>query len=97
LAVPLLWRKRRKSVRGKVLLISFTRHQIEGPTRIAGEIKEGYPMHSLIVRFANDRSAATAIEYGLIAAGISIAIIAVVFVIGSELNATFSSVSAQLK
>ena len=39
----------------------------------------------------------TAIEYGLIAAGISIAIIAVVNGLGTQLNATFTSVSTQLK
>jgi pilus assembly protein Flp/PilA len=41
-------------------------------------------------------SGATAIEYGLIAAGISIAIIAVVNGLGTQLNATFTSVSSQL-
>jgi pilus assembly protein Flp/PilA len=39
---------------------------------------------------------ATAIEYGLIAAGISVAIIAVVNGLGSKLSATFTSVSSQL-
>ncbi len=42
-------------------------------------------------------SAATAIEYGLIAAGISVAIIAVVQALGTNLNTTFSSVSTALK
>jgi pilus assembly protein Flp/PilA len=49
------------------------------------------------LRFLNDDSGATAIEYGLIAAGISIAIIAVVNTIGSNLNTTFTSISSQLK
>jgi pilus assembly protein Flp/PilA len=44
-----------------------------------------------------DENAATAIEYGLIAAGISIAIIAVVNGVGTQLNTTFSSISTQLK
>jgi pilus assembly protein Flp/PilA len=44
-----------------------------------------------------DESGATAIEYGLIAAGISVAIIAVVQGLGSKLNTTFSSVSSALK
>jgi pilus assembly protein Flp/PilA len=43
-----------------------------------------------------DESGATAIEYGLIAAGISIAIIAVVNGLGTKLNTTFGSVSSQL-
>jgi pilus assembly protein Flp/PilA len=54
-------------------------------------------MMKLLVRFVNDDSAATAIEYGLIAAGISVAIIAVVNGLGSNLNAKFSSISTQLK
>ena len=45
----------------------------------------------------NDDSGATAIEYGLIAAGIAVAIIAVVNGLGTQLNNTFSSISSQLK
>ena len=52
---------------------------------------------SNVVRFFRDESGATAIEYGLIAAGISIAIIAVVTSLGSALNTTFTSVSNALK
>jgi pilus assembly protein Flp/PilA len=54
-------------------------------------------MKSLFSRFVKDESGATAIEYGLIAAGISVAIIAVVQGLGSKLNTTFSSVSSALK
>jgi pilus assembly protein Flp/PilA len=54
-------------------------------------------MKKLVQRFLNNESGATAIEYGLIAAGISVAIIAVVNGLGTKLNATFSSVSSQLK
>ena len=50
-----------------------------------------------IIRFLRDESAATAIEYGLIAAGISVAIIAVVQGVGTNLNATFTSVQTALK
>jgi pilus assembly protein Flp/PilA len=50
-----------------------------------------------ITAFLTNESGATAIEYGLIAAGISIAIIATVNSLGSTLNTTFSSVSTQLK
>jgi pilus assembly protein Flp/PilA len=50
-----------------------------------------------LVKFAKDESGATAIEYGLIAAGISVAIIAVVQGLGSKLNTTFTSVSGALK
>ena len=52
---------------------------------------------SILLRFVGDESGATAIEYGLIAAGISVAIIAVVQGLGSNLNATFTSVSTALK
>ena len=47
--------------------------------------------------FLKDQTAATAIEYALIAAGISIVIVAAVAGIGTKLNTTFSSVSTQLK
>jgi pilus assembly protein Flp/PilA len=50
-------------------------------------------MKSLVKRFAKDESGATAIEYGLIAAGISVAIITVVQGLGSKLNTTFGKVS----
>jgi pilus assembly protein Flp/PilA len=54
-------------------------------------------MKNLIVRFVKNESGATAIEYGLIAAGISVAIIAVVNGLGTQLNAKFGSISSQLK
>jgi pilus assembly protein Flp/PilA len=54
-------------------------------------------MSELLRRFLNDDSGATAIEYGLIAAGISVAIIAVVNTLGTNLNTIFSSISSQLK
>jgi pilus assembly protein Flp/PilA len=53
-------------------------------------------MKKMFARFVKDDSGATAIEYGLIAAGISIAIIAVVNGLGTKLNSTFQSVSTQL-
>ena len=54
-------------------------------------------MARLFSQFYKDQSGATAIEYGLIAAGISVAIIAVVEALGTNLNTTFSSVSSALK
>ena len=51
----------------------------------------------LFKRFLQNQAGATAIEYGLIAAGISIAIIAVVNGLGTQLNTSFSSISSQLK
>jgi pilus assembly protein Flp/PilA len=52
---------------------------------------------SRVIAFLKDETGATAIEYGLIAAGISIVIIASVNAIGSSLNTKFSSISTQLK
>jgi pilus assembly protein Flp/PilA len=52
---------------------------------------------SIFMRFIRNESGATAIEYGLIAAGISVAIIAAVNTIGTSLNTSFTSISTQLK
>jgi pilus assembly protein Flp/PilA len=49
-----------------------------------------------IAWFLENESGATAIEYGLIAAGISVAIIAVVNALGSQLVTTFTTVTTQL-
>jgi len=54
-------------------------------------------MKKLMSPFLKDETAATAIEYGLIAAGISVAIIAVVQGLGTNLKTTFGSVSTALK
>jgi pilus assembly protein Flp/PilA len=54
-------------------------------------------MTNLVKRFAKDESGATAIEYGLIAAGISVAIIAVVQGLGTALNTKFGAVQTALK
>ena len=51
----------------------------------------------ILKQFLRDNSGATAIEYGLIAAGIAVAIIAVVQSVGTKLTATFQSVSDNLK
>jgi pilus assembly protein Flp/PilA len=50
-----------------------------------------------VSRFLRDNSGATAIEYGLIAAGISIAIVTVVGLVGDSLNVTFTKVDTALK
>ena len=50
-----------------------------------------------IRRFLADETGATAIEYGLIAAGISLAIIAVVNGLGSTLNTKFTSINTSLR
>jgi pilus assembly protein Flp/PilA len=54
-------------------------------------------MKNLLARFVKDESGATAIEYGLIAAGISLAIIAAVNGLGTTLNTKFTSINSSLK
>ena len=54
-------------------------------------------MTRLVKRFIHDEMGATAIEYGLVAAGISVAIIAVVQSLGSKLNTTFVALQAVLR
>jgi pilus assembly protein Flp/PilA len=51
----------------------------------------------VFLKFLSDQSGATAIEYGLIAAGIALAIIAVVNGLGSTLNTSFTSISTSIK
>jgi len=50
-------------------------------------------MRTSIARFVSDESGATAIEYGLIAAGISVAIILVVTTVGTNLTSTFQAIA----
>ncbi len=54
-------------------------------------------MKNLISRFVRDESGATAIEYGLIAAGIAVVIITAVNALGAKLSTTFSTVTATMK
>ncbi|HEY2186431.1 MAG TPA: Flp family type IVb pilin, partial [Xanthobacteraceae bacterium] len=58
------------------------------------------PEENLVIKpvlyFIRDETGATAIEYGLIAAGISVAIIVAVTSLGSSLNTTFTSVQTAL-
>ena len=53
-------------------------------------------MKSMLMKFWADETAATAIEYGLIAAGISLAIISVVNGLGTSLKTKFASISTSL-
>ena len=54
-------------------------------------------MKTLVARFAKDESGATAIEYGLIAAGIGVAIVTVIGQVGGQLNTLFNTVVTDLK
>jgi pilus assembly protein Flp/PilA len=58
---------------------------------------EALTMTKVLKDFLADESGATAIEYGLIAAGISLAIIAAVNGLGTKLNAKFTSINSSLK
>ncbi|HWX61571.1 Flp family type IVb pilin [Bradyrhizobium sp.] len=54
-------------------------------------------MNKLVSRFVKDESGATAIEYGLIAAGIAVAIITAVNGVGTALSSKFGTISTSLK
>jgi pilus assembly protein Flp/PilA len=54
-------------------------------------------MKNAVLKFWRDDAGATAIEYGLIAAGISIVILAAVNGLGTNLNAKFTSINSSLK
>jgi pilus assembly protein Flp/PilA len=54
-------------------------------------------MKNLVSRFVRDESGATAIEYGLIAAGIAVVIIAAVQLVGTNLSGTFQKVATAVK
>jgi pilus assembly protein Flp/PilA len=64
---------------------------------IWGVIQLETDMSKLISRFVHDESGATAIEYGLIAALIAVAIISALTAIGSNLNAKLTSVATTLR
>lgn len=64
---------------------------------VVGIVEGILTMNQLIRRFVKDESGATAIEYGLIAAGISLAIIAAVNALGTSLSSKFSDISSSLK
>ena len=59
--------------------------------------RQEFEMRGLVFKFLGDRSGATAIEYCLIAAGLSIVILAAVNGIGSTLNGKYTSVNNSLK
>jgi len=94
---PQIFRTISKKIDGSILrrvsdLIGKTPTRPEPPARLSQEIRT----MSLISRFLRDDSGATAIEYGLIAAGISVAIIATVTSLGGKLVTTFGKVDTAL-
>jgi pilus assembly protein Flp/PilA len=65
--------------------------------RNSGERRQEFIMRRLFARFVDDECGATAIEYCMIAAGISIVIVTAVNGIGSALSAKFTDVSTSIK
>jgi pilus assembly protein Flp/PilA len=76
------------SLRSRVLVKAHDNKSL-GPRSDSTWIDRELTMKALVSRFLKDESGATAIEYGLVAAGISVAIVAVVHGIGSKLTITF--------
>ena len=74
-----------------------SRPMLRGPAMQRTKSMEAKSMQFQILAFLKNESGATAIEYGLIAAGISVAIITVVAGLGSKLNITFTSIQTALK
>jgi pilus assembly protein Flp/PilA len=66
------------------------------PAGTEGNQKAGSFMTTLLARFAKDQSGATAIEYGLIATLIGVAIIVGATALGSKLNDTFNTIAGKL-
>jgi pilus assembly protein Flp/PilA len=81
----------------RVFLATWAPYRRHRTTAGKAEVTWAEIMKTLFRNFLKDESAATAIEYGLIAAGISIAIISVVNGIGSNLRTKFTSISSQLR
>jgi len=78
------------------ILINY-RDSCDRVSVVSGRFCSGGIVKKFFARFWNDESGATAIEYGLIAAGISLAIIAAVNGLGSTLNTKFNSINSSLK
>jgi pilus assembly protein Flp/PilA len=76
------------------ILRSALAHKLRASSR---RRSEDLIMKNTLKNFLTDETGATAIEYGLIAAGIALAIITVVNGLGSKLNSKFASISASLK
>ena len=79
------------------MTISMRRSPVWGRVGSLRGDKKEFAMKNLISSFFEDETAATAIEYGLIAAGISVAIITVVGTLGVKLNSVFTLVQTGLK
>jgi pilus assembly protein Flp/PilA len=85
----------------RIAIISFSdmsfKKALERQRGCRRSLLKGEGQMSVFKRFLRDQSGATAIEYGLIAAGIAVAIVVVVKSVGTELNTTLTSVQNGLK
>uniref|UniRef100_Q07K57 Flp/Fap pilin component n=1 Tax=Rhodopseudomonas palustris (strain BisA53) TaxID=316055 RepID=Q07K57_RHOP5 len=67
------------------------------PSKVHSLVEHGVIiMKNILARFLKDESGATAIEYGLIAAGIALAIITAVNTVGTDLSTKFGEISTEL-
>jgi pilus assembly protein Flp/PilA len=80
-----------------MILFRFRFWNRRGNLGFASSTLRSEPAMSIIKSFLKDETGATAIEYGLIAAGIAIAIIAAVQGVGTQLSSNFSQISTSLK
>ena len=85
-------------LRGFALFVTLRRDRSSpfDPERFSWT-RDGIADVTLIRKFLKDESGATAIEYGLIAAGISLAIISIVNGLGTNLRTKFTSINTSLK
>ena len=99
----MIWRDDREKNSAKICKCAFTQPWIivrisagvNDLSKISVEAK--LKLQRIFLTFLSDESGATAIEYGLIAAGISLAIIAVVNGLGTNLNTKFTDINNSLK
>jgi pilus assembly protein Flp/PilA len=77
-------------------MVTVLKRWLDQPLVDQPRVHMEFPMKNLIARFVKDGSGATAIEYGLIAGGISIVIVVAVNLVGTSLNTTFTTVGTAL-
>jgi len=96
-----IWRDDREKNSAKICKCAFTQPwiivRISTGVNDLSKISMEAELQRIFLKFLSDESGATAIEYGLIAAGISLAIIAVVNGLGTNLNEKFTSINSSLK
>jgi pilus assembly protein Flp/PilA len=98
-AAKFVFRSRRFTLAGFLWLLSNSFNVVAIPGCQGSNLSHHREcsMTKLFARFLQDQTGATAIEYGLIASGIALAIIAVVNGLGTTLNTKFTSINTSLK